>query len=68
VGSGIYTSIWSNDDIRMVYGAKYIKNPSYPGPLLIYNPGIRSGYICFASNNLFDSNDQFILHGMKSGA
>jgi len=68
VGSGIYTSIWSNDDVRMINGAEYIENLSDSGPLLIYNPGICSGDIVLASNTLLALDNQFILYCMKSGA
>jgi len=68
VGSGIYTSIWSNDDVRMINGAEYIENLSDSGPLLIYNPGIGSGDIGLASNSLLALENQFILYNMKSGA
>jgi hypothetical protein len=52
VGSGIYSSIWSNDDVWMINWAEYIENFSDLGPLLVHNPGIRSGDIGLASNNL----------------
>jgi len=68
VGSGIYTSIWSNDDVRMINGAEYIENLSDSGPLLIYNPGIGSGDIGLASNSLLALENQFILYYMKSDA
>jgi len=68
VGSGIYTSIWSNNDVRMINGAEYIENFSYSGPLLIHNPGICSGDTGLASNNLLALNYQLILYYMKSGA
>jgi len=68
VGSGIYTSIWSNDDVRVINGAEYIENLADSGPLLIYNPGISSGDIGLASNNLLALENQFILYYMKSGA
>jgi len=68
VGSGIYTSIWSNDDVRMINGAEYIENLSDSGPLLIYNPVIGSGDIGLASNSLLALENQFILYYMKSDA
>jgi len=52
VGSGIYSSIWSNDDVWMINWAEYIENFSDLGPLLVHNPGIRSGDIGLASNSL----------------
>ena len=68
MGSGIYISIWSNDDVRMINGAEYIENFSDSSPLLIHNPGICSGDIDLVSNNLFALDNQFILYYMKSGA
>ena len=68
MGSGIYTSIWSNDDVRMINGPEYIENLSDSRPLLIHNPGISSGDIGLASNNLLALDNQFILYYMKSGA
>jgi len=52
VGSGIYSSIWSNDDIRMIDWAEYIQNFAYPGPFLIHNPGIGSGEINLITSGL----------------
>jgi len=52
----------------MINGAEYIENLSYLGPLLIHDPGICSGDIGLASNNLLALDNQFILYYMKSGA